>query len=263
MEALSAAGPEFAIDMARITLDMQTGNVPDKERLLQVADGLDSAVDQWEDIMTRLKLSRDFQTREYAKLTQAHLNNHNQTVEMVAGMMKWQASSMRAMANQTPPPMPPPYVDLEKIMKQLQDPSSLSDKPPPSFSAMTAAEKITRTPFTGNEPAFESQTVKEEYEALCRDHMNLIEFGSKFDDFDPIGKIMYLDEIEKIEERWDVFFARFSLLGMLDLEYSEQCNAFLASMGMNEQEYRELLKKAHQMMRDEAEAERNRIGDVN
>lgn len=58
----------------------------------------------------------------------------------------------------------------------------------------------------------------------------------------------------------DVFFARFSLMGALNDDYMKQCNEFLESMSMDEEDYRNLLKKAHQKMRSEAEAERNRLG---
>lgn len=260
MEKVQSAGPEFATEMARLQLDMQMGQTPDPDRLKKVADGLDEAVTNWEDLVSRLRLSQDFQTREYAKLTQAHLAAHNETIDDIASMMKWQANCMRAMADNTPPPMPPPEVDLAKLMEQAQQAAQSngdSKSPsPPSLTAMTAAEQITETPFNGNEAAFDSPTVKEEYEQLCRDHMSLIEFGNKYDTFDPLGKIYYLDEIDKIHDRWDIFFTRFSLMGALNQKYVKQCEAFLQSMGMNEDEYRKLLEESHTMMRQEAEAQR-------
>lgn len=252
MEAIQKGGPDLAKEMLRVQLDMQMGQMPDPERLLKAADGLETAVEQWENLIARLRLSQDFQTREYAKLTQAHLDTHGMTVGGVASMMRWQAGCMRAMAQNTPPPMPPPELDFAKMMSKENN-----DKKPPSITAMTAAEKITKSPFSPDSPAFDSPNVKEEYEKLCRDHNSLIEFGAKYETFDPLGKIRFLDEIEKIHERWDVFFTRFKLMAALDPEYIEQCNEFLASMGMNEEEYRKLLKKCHQMMRDDAEAERN------
>lgn len=258
MERLNSVGPEFAVEMTRLQADMQVGVTPDPDRLRSVANQLTSAVDEWETLIARLRLSSDFQTREYAKLTQAHLTAHDQTVEQVAAMMRWQADCMRAMADQQAPPMPPPEVDLAKMMEQAQstDPS----KQPPSMAAMAAAEKITSTPFTGKEAAFSSPTVDEEYKALCRDHMQLIEFGAKYADFDPAGKLIYLDQIEAIEERWDVFFTRFKLMGALNPEYQKQCKSFLASMSLDETQYRELLKTAHELMRQEAERERNMVG---
>ena len=246
---------DFATEMSRFQLDLQMGQTPDPNRLKKVAEGIDAAVDQWENLITRLRLSQDFQTREYAKLTQAHLSDHGVTIEGIGNMMRWQSGCMRAMANNLPPPMPPPDLDLTKMMNGAN-----ANNPPPSVSAMSQAEQITSNPFEGNEKAFESSQVKEEYEKLCRDHMNLIEFGGKYDTFDPLGKLRFLDEIEKIEERWDIFFSRFSLMGALNKEYIEQCNAFLSGMGMDEEKYRKLLKTAHRIMREDAEAERNKLG---
>ena len=49
-------------------------------------------------------------------------------------------------------------------------------------------------------------------------------------------------------------------MGALNQDYVKQCNAFLDSMSLNEEDYRKLLKKSHQIMRADAEAERNRMG---
>jgi hypothetical protein len=253
MEAMSAAGPKLHEDIARVQLDMQTGQMPDPERLIKVAEGLEAAVHQWETLHARLRLSQDFQTREFGKLTQAHLEAYGVTVTGLVAMMRWQSGCMKAMARNTPPPMPPRELDLAKMMAQ-----DSNRKPAPSVAAMTAAEKINRPPFSPNSKVFDSPNVKGEYEALCRDHMALVEFGGNYETFDPLGKLRYLDEVEKIEERWDIFFARFKLLGELDAAYIDQCNEFLASMGMTEDDYRKLLKKCHQIMREEAEIERNR-----
>ena len=60
MEALSVNGPEFAAEMTKLQLDMSMGEMPDPDRLKRVADGLEQAVDQWENLVTRLRLSFDF-----------------------------------------------------------------------------------------------------------------------------------------------------------------------------------------------------------
>jgi len=251
MKRINTSGPNFATDMARIQLDLQMGNTPDPEKLKEVADGIEEAVTDWLSLLETLNTSPDFQTREYAKVTQVHLSNNGQTSDVVAKMMKWQAGCMRAMAEQRPPPMPPAGVDLEKIMEQAK-----GGKAAPSMVGMTNAEQITGSPFKGTEKAFESDTVKEEYEALCRDHSALIDMGANFDSFDPVGKVAFLDQVEAVEERWDVFFARFSLLGELDRGFVEQCDAFLEGMGLDERDFRGLLKQAHELMREEAEKER-------
>ena len=263
MESLSPDNQQdFATEMARLQLDMTIGKMPDPNRLRTVANGIDNAVDEWEHLLARLNLSNDFQTREYAKLTQAHLQKHGQSSGEIAIMMRWQAQCMLAMADNKPPPFPPAEIDVMKLMneaKKNQEAGAGGDGQPPSLAAMTAAEKITSTPFNGDEAAFESDTVREEYEALCRDHFNLIDFGSSYATFDPMGKLAYLDEVDKIEERWNVFFARFSLLGQLNQDFVRQCDAFLMSMGLDEDGFRDLLKRTHAIMREDAERERGLI----
>ena len=136
MESLNAQTPEFATEMSRIQLDVQLGKMPDKDRLLKVANGIDAAVDQWEILLARLSLSGDFQTKEYAKLTQAHLESHGISPKGIATMMKWQSGCMKAMALNRPPPMPPSDLDLNKLMAQAQQ-----SKPPPSMTGMNCLEQ--------------------------------------------------------------------------------------------------------------------------
>jgi len=97
--------------------------------------------------------------------------------------------------------------------------------------------------------------VKDEYEALSRDHIQIIEFGGNFGSFDRLGKIAFVNQLEEIEEHWDIFLARFSLMGMLDPTFAEESADFLKSLGMDEGDFRLFLKRAHHMMRDDAEGE--------
>ena len=151
------------------------------------------------------------------------------------------------------------FYDVMKLMNEAKKSQEENGSQPPSLTAMTAAEKITSTPFNGDELAFDSGNVREEYEALCRDHNNLIEFGANYATFDSMGKIAFLDQVEKIEDRRDIFFARFSLLGQLNQDFVRQCNAFLKSMNLTEEEFRDLLKSTHDIMREDAERERDMI----
>ena len=263
MERMSANTPTFAAEMSRLQLDLQFGRMPDPERLQSAANNLEYEVDEWERLLMRLRLASDFQTREYAKLTQAHLASYNTSVETIALSMKWQASCMRAMAENQMPPPPPPGLDVFELMEkqqqkqQQQQPEDGTAGMPPSVTSMAMAESITAAPFAQDSSAFESPTVQNEYERLCQDHMNLIEFGGKYGNFDPLGKLYYLDEIDKIQDRWDIFYARFQLMGLLNPKFVQQCNAFLSSMNLTEDRYRQLLDQCHILMREEAEAERN------
>ena len=65
------------------------------------------------------------------------------------------------------------------------------------------------------------------YDVLRRDHRQLIKMGEAYGDFDPLGKLAFLDQVEKIEERWDIFFGRLGLLGQLSPEYWQQSSDFL------------------------------------
>ena len=257
VEQMQQATPDFAAELSRIQQEMMMGQTPDADRLRKLADDIDVAVDQWEGLLTRLRITPDFQTKEYAKLTDAHLKAHGVSPQAIASMMRWQSGCMRSLADNTPPPMPPPDLDLEALVNDARkNRGSEKEDKTPSISAMQAAEKITASPFDPEE--FESEPIKQEYKQLIMDHSNLIEFGSKYDDFDPLGKLSFLDQIEAIEERWDAFFFRFKLMNSLNKEFIEQCEQFLASMKLTEGEYRELLKESHRLMRLDAERERDR-----
>lgn len=80
--------------------------------------------------------------------------------------------------------------------------------------------------------------------------------GERFGTFDPLGKLAFLDQLESVESRWDVFYSRFELLGQLNPDFATQTNGFLESMGMSAEIFRETLSDAHKLMREEAEKER-------
>ena len=255
MKQVAFAAPQYETSLARLQLDLQMGNTPSQETLLQTSDMLETAVEQWEQLNQNMLQSTDFQSREYAHMTQAHLLTYTDSVEDLAASMKWQAACLRAMANNESPPLPPPGVNFNKLLQAAQDDTS------PSIGTMMAtAERLTAKPFRGDEAIFESSPlVKHEFEQLCRDHQHLVDFGGNYGNFDPLGKLYFLDEIQKIHERWDVFFARASLMEMIDSNYTRQVHDFLEAMDLNETTYRQQLDEAHQIMRRAAEKERNMI----
>lgn len=252
MQQAQILAPEIGLEFNKLQEEIQAGREPNPEQLRKVADAMEEAMDLWESLLTRLKLSSDFQTREYAKFNQALVASINQGIdtEQAAKLMRWQAQCMKAMADNSLPPMPPEGLDMNKIIEMAQDDS----QQPPSIQNIMH-QRITVDPFTGEEEVFESPTVREEYEALCRDHEQLIEMGSSYSNFDPSGKMAFLDEIEKVEERWQTFVYRFKLMGKLNKEFTRQVDEFLGSMGMDENKYNELLKRTHELMREDAERE--------
>merc|ERR1712137_777087 len=138
--------------------------------------------------------------------------------------------------------MPPPGVDLSA--PQNGGPGGAMS--PPS---------ITADPFSGKDN-FGSEVVNREYLDLCSDHQQLVKLGEQYGSFDPLGKLAFLDQVERIEERWDVFYGRSALLGELSPDFRRQSQEFLAAMGLGAGEFRKLLSEAHESMRKSAEAER-------
>ena len=45
-------------------------------RYLLATSGLEEAVDNWDELITRLRIGPDFQTKDYIKLTQAHFEKN-------------------------------------------------------------------------------------------------------------------------------------------------------------------------------------------
>jgi len=210
---------------------------------------MQAAQSEWEALLTRMGVLDDFQAREYRKLTVAQLERSGQSLQSMNLMVRWQADCMLAYADGRPPPFPPADVDLQKMAEQAQRGSS-------PMGALGSATAITAQPFTGEESAFQSPIVREEWEALCRDHEALVTMGERYGGFDPLGKLAYLDALEAVEGRWDVLFSRFQLMGAVNPEFREQTEAFLQGMGLSPAGLRDLLSEAHTLMREDAERER-------
>jgi len=234
----------------KVFAQIQSGDTPDASALQKAANTLNKAVDTTESLFTRLRISQDFQTREYFAIIDARFAMYDMKREDMVAALKWQAGCLESLAKGTPPPIPPSKVDLERLMNVDQNKI-------PSVTSMSREAGISELPF--EESVFREESVREEYLSLVGDHRKLLEFGSTFASFDPLGKIAFLDEVERIEERWDVFFARGKLMGVLREEYVEQTDTLLNDMRMTEEEFREMLKTSHNAMREQAERERDQV----
>mmetsp|Transcript_45108 Transcript_45108/g.102453 ORF Transcript_45108/g.102453 Transcript_45108/m.102453 type:complete len:136 (-) Transcript_45108:85-492(-) len=117
--------------------------------------------------------------------------------------------------------------------------------------ANAAGAEIRAPPFDLD--ALEGEVVREEFEKLSRDHEQLIKMGENYGSFDRAGKVMFLDQVEAVESRWEVFMARFKLMGKLNPEYMSQAEAYLQKVSMTPNEFRDILKQAHNIMREDAE----------
>jgi len=236
---------DFATEFARIGLQLQTGEEVDKAKVNKLADDLTKAEETWRIMLTRMRMSTDFQALEYFKLTEAWTKRQGQNLDAVGIMMRWQADNMRAFANGWPPQPPPPGVDLASMMNQQGKGTGLN--------VMDAAVAITAQPFLEGTAAFESDVINEEWQTLAKDHADMIKLGEKYGDFDPEGKCIFIDKLEEIENRWDTFYSRFALLGALNPEFEKQTAAYFEVMGMSNAEFREVLAEAHTQMRRDAD----------
>ena len=243
--------PRFAAEMARINLQMQTGEQPDTEKVKQLANELYKAEEDWRTMLTRMRMTDDFQSREYYKMTEAWTLRQGESLETMGLMMRWQADNMKAFATGGMPLPPPPGIDLDKLAQQQQSGGAPSNM----MTQVSSSQSITAQPFTPDSAAFESDVVRTEYEQLCRDHAGIIKLGESYGSFDWRGKLAFIDSLEAVEGRRDTFYARFQLMGALNSEFEEQTSAFLESMGMSATIWREVLGEAHGIMRKEAEEE--------
>lgn len=249
-QQLTAASPQFVTEMSRMQLDMQMGKEPDRGKMAELAKQLDASHRQWETLLAKMRLSPDFQSGEYFKMTSAHMEEQGQSLDELGLMVRWQCDSMAAFAEGKMPPMPPPGIDLMKLQQQAESGAGQQA----AMSSMLSPPSVTAMPFDA--ALFESDVVRAEYEKLSRDHAALITMGEGFGSFDPLGKCAYVDAVEAIEERWDVFYGRATLMGSISSEFKAQTDAYLQAINLDVDGFRALLKKAHDKIRADAEAER-------
>ncbi|CAK0839848.1 unnamed protein product [Prorocentrum cordatum] len=137
-------------------------------------------------------------------------------------------------------------------LEQFRQRYGRSDGPYPG-----GAENSTCAPRGGlqQQLAMQSEVVKAELDLLVKDHKALVKMGETYGSFDPAGKAIFLDQVEAVESRWEVFISRFQLMGELNPDYVQQANSFLESSGLSVAGFRQLLREAHTAMRQDAERE--------
>jgi hypothetical protein len=89
---------------------------------------------------------------------------------------------------------------------------------------------------------------------LVAEHKKLVALGQVYGKMDRSGKLIYIDELERIEERWGVFLKRFELMGELNPLFVQQTRDYLFRLQINsDNDFLDLLKRARNMMRADAE----------
>jgi hypothetical protein len=248
--------PGFTFELTRIMLGYKLGFQPIPDRLRKMANTVENDLDQREELVTQLKAIPDFQSREYLKQRELQSKSNSELgafgdfLQNDVSNMRFFSTFLRAYADNSPE-LPEPPSDFFNVATR-DELSSAND-----ILIELLMRQVTKVPFDPHN--FESETIAKEYQQLVVDHKILIDFGSTYGEFDPIDKLSYLNQIEQIEERWDAVIFRLKLMNALQEPYMKQCKMLLRSMKVTEDEYRELLKEAHRLMRLDAERERDEM----
>jgi hypothetical protein len=84
---------------------------------------------------------------------------------------------------------------------------------------------------------FDSEIVQEEAKNLFQDYQSLIQLGSNYGKFDREGKILYIEQMEAIMDRYKVFMKRFELSEDFSAQMTvEQLKTQLSQFGMTPQQ---------------------------
>lgn len=230
------------LEMSRIQASVMTGQDVDAEKANELADRMQTKVDTFSQMAQSVQESPDFQTQEVRVCNDVYLEQYNMSTALTIECMQFQVSVMRNVADDIPIAAPSP-----ELVQFLQSaPGSTG-----SFM-QSLPEPISSPPFDP-EHVFENELIEQEYRRLCEDHQNLIDFGGTYGNFDRAGKLVFLDQMDAIRERWEIFYQRFALLGQLNPVFAEQSCAYLEAMGMTENEYYVFLERVYERMRREAD----------
>ena len=80
---------------------------------------------------------------------------------------------------------------------------------------------------------FDSEIVQDEAKQLFGDYQSLIQLGSEYGKFDREGKILYIEQMEAIMDRYRIFMKRFELSEDFTAQMTmEQLKTHLGQFGM-------------------------------
>ena len=84
---------------------------------------------------------------------------------------------------------------------------------------------------------FDSEIVQDEAKKLFQDYQSLIQLGGSYGKFDREGKLMYIEQMEAIMDRYKVFMKRFELSEDFSAQMMvEQLKTQLGQAGMTPQQ---------------------------
>jgi Domain of unknown function (DUF1825) len=101
---------------------------------------------------------------------------------------------------------------------------------------------------------FDSEIVQQEAKSLFEDYQSLTQLGSDYGKFDREGKVLYIERMESMMERYRVFMKRFELSDDFMARMTvEQLNTQLGQFGMTPVQMFDQMHKTLERMKQEVE----------
>ena len=99
---------------------------------------------------------------------------------------------------------------------------------------------------------FESEVVQEEAKQLFEDYQSLTQLGSEYGKFDREGKVIFIDRMEALMERYKIFMKRFELSEDFMAKMTvEQLKTQLGQFGMTPQQMFDQMNMTLERMKSE------------
>jgi Domain of unknown function (DUF1825) len=97
---------------------------------------------------------------------------------------------------------------------------------------------------------FESEIVQTESKKLFDDYQSLVKMGEQYGRFDREGKLLYIEQMEAVMDRYRIFLKRVELSDDFTAQMSmEQLNGQLGNFGITQQQMFEQMQKTLDRMK--------------
>jgi hypothetical protein len=99
---------------------------------------------------------------------------------------------------------------------------------------------------------FDSEVVQQEAKQLFEDYQSLTQLGSEYGKFDREGKIIFIDKMEELMDRYKIFMKRFELSEDFMAKMTvEQLKTQLGQFGMTPQQMFDQMQTTLERMKSE------------
>jgi hypothetical protein len=101
---------------------------------------------------------------------------------------------------------------------------------------------------------FESEIVQQEAKSLFHDYQSLMELGGRYGKFDREGKKLFIEKMEEVLERWQIFVKRFELSDDFMAQMTmKQLQTHLGNFGITPQQMFDQMHVTLERMKAEVE----------